>query len=359
MTRLFPSWNDNATATLPEALFEGRTVLVSGAGGSLGTALTLRLAQLPLKQLVLVDTSEYGLIRLKDRLERERPVTPSALTYVLGDVRIATDRTRCLSLAPSVVFHMAAYKHVPFLEDRPIPATQNNLLATADWLSECRAHDAVDRFVFVSTDKAVDPVGVMGATKALAERLIRGIQKSKQPELTPTVIRLCNVFGSRGSVVPRFCRRLRNGDPLPITHPEMERWFTTPDSAAQSVLQTIRHEAGTYVPARCKSIRIMQLARRLVQWADPEAEPNQWIQQVGLRPAERLHERLMAPEEKPGTEIDGDLIRARSDVSTPIKKTHADLDRLRQQCDAGATHLVRETLFDAMSRLKEKAWTPH
>lgn len=354
MSDLFPSWAEQEPAPLPVSFFRGRTILVSGAGGSLGTAVARILVDLPVQRIVLVDTSEHGLVRLKDRLQRTMPDESPDLKFILGDLRIAADRDRCLRTEPSVILHMAAYKHVPFLEDRPIAATQNNVLATADWLADCRAHNAVDRFTLVSTDKAVQPVGIMGATKAIAERLVNGIRRTETPGLSATTLRLCNVFGSRGSVVPRFCRRLGNGELLPVTHPDMERWFTTPAVAARSVLQTLRHEAGTYVPAMRQCIPILTLARHLVGWVRPNANPDNWIRRTEPRPGERLHEDVLAPNEHPGAAVEGELVQAEETAGSTMEHLRAHIDRLRQSCDAGDAETVREMLLtDALQTAVE------
>ena len=347
MADLFPSWAARRPCALPSAALRGQTVLVTGAGGSLGAALARRLSGLPLRRLVLVDTSEHSLVRLRQRLEARDPGPRT--TYRLADLRLAADRARVLRTGPTTVVHAAAYKHVPFLEARPIPATQNNLLATADWLADCRAHASVERFVLVSTDKAVRPVGVMGATKAAAEQLLVAARALDAPGLVPTTVRLCNIFGSRGSVVPHFCRRLRAGEALPVTHPDMERWFMAPAAAARAVLHGPRQAGGTYVPTECRTINIEALARRLVRWHRPSAEPEAWIRHVGLRAGERLEEALTAPPERPTASVEGPLERTQSRPAPPLDVLREDLDGLRRLCGAGRADAVRDRLV-TMSR---------
>jgi len=334
------------------------TILLTGAGGSLGRVLARRLADCPVERLLCLDTSEQGLVQLRDRLGTgEHGAQPTDRTngapdgpqpdveYVLADLRLATDRARALRADPDIVLHAAAYKHVPFLEERPIAAVQNNLLATAEWLQDCRRHAAVRRFVLVSTDKVVRPNGVMGRTKAVAEAVLRARRTDSASGLAATTVRLCNVFGSRGSVVPRFGRRLRAGEPLPVTHPDMERWFVTSAEAARAVLAALRHDPGTYVPTTGRCVRIDELARRLVRWHRPDDEPEAWIQYVGPRAGERLREALMAPEEQPGTPVEGGLRRAEARPSTqPAEALRRDLDRLRRSCQAGRAAAVRATL---------------
>jgi len=361
MADLFPEVEEAASpfgageeqSSLADAV-RGRTILLTGAGGSLGTVLARRLAAAPVERLLLLDTSEQGLVRLRERLgsgpanvQGEPPGKESAVStrpaidYLLADLRVPADRTRALRREPSIVIHAAAYKHVPFLEERPIAAVQNNLLATVDWLRACQSQSAVEQFVLVSTDKAVRPAGVMGATKAAAEHVLRDATAA----LDAKIARLCNVFGSRGSVVPRFCRRLREGQFLPVTHPEMERWFVSAEAAARAVLQTLRHEPGTYVPRRCERIRIEALARRLVQWHRPSASHETWIRHVGRRAGERLRESLLAPMEQPGDPVDGGLLRAQAVEHTIQPEFVAQcLERLRRHCQMGNAEVVNAYL---------------
>ena len=342
---LFPSRADREPPPLPTALLRDQSVLVTGAGGSLGGALARQLAALPLRRLILVDTSEHGLVQLQRRIDARDP-TPE-VTYRLADLRLPADRERVLRTGPTTVLHAAAYKHVPFLEERPIAAAQNNVLATADWRSACRAHGAPDRFVLVSTDKAVRPVSVMGATKAAAERIVRAAGADHGTSALPTtVVRLCNVFGSRGSVVPRFRRRLQNGEPLPVTHPDMERWFISPDAAARCVVQALRHGSGPYVPTACRSVNILRLAHRLVRWHRPAADPADWIRHTGRRAGERLRERRLADHERPGRPVTGDLLGARPSASPDREAVRAFVRRMRRHCKDGAPRKVRDALFE-------------
>jgi FlaA1/EpsC-like NDP-sugar epimerase len=371
--------------SLPKKAFRGEAVLVTGAAGSLGRALASRLAELPLEGLLLLDTSEHGLASLKEDLEGERlpqgGPDRGAIQYLLADLRIEADRRRALRAGPTAVIHAAAYKHVPFLETRPIAAAQNNLLATADWLRACRAVPSIDRFTFVSTDKAVSAknaastggatarAGVMAQTKAACERMACRVRQSATAFETTTA-RLCNVFGSRGSVVPRFCRRLREGRSLPVTDPEMERRFIGPEAAANAVLWASVQEGATYVPRAGRRVRVGELARRLVERTRPEAAPDEWIEEVGPRPGETRRERLLAASERPAIPAEGGLLRAReaSDLQVsrngqasqngtasptrqpstgPLRDT---IEKLRRTCRAGDEAAVRRLLREVATR---------
>ncbi len=332
------SWPES---TLPSsAALRGQTVLVTGAGGSLGRVLIHVLCQRPVRRVLALDASEHVLVRLRSALSDEaRPVE-----YVLGDLRHPADRQRALAPEPDVVIHAAAYKHVPFLEDRPIAAVQNNLLATVDWERACR-EAGVDRFLFVSTDKAVAPTSVMGRTKLWGEQWLRWRREQTATTDGPldyTTVRLCNLFGSRGSVVPRFLRHLRADEPLPLTHPDMHRWFMARADAAAATLSALTAPPGTYVPTACLYVSVVTLARRLVRWRRPAANLDEWIRWVGRRPGERLHESLWGSSEE--------LHRSERDALCGVKGPFPSafllqrIEALRTACAEGDAETVRDLL---------------
>jgi FlaA1/EpsC-like NDP-sugar epimerase len=332
------SWPEASLAS-PSPL-HGKTVLVSGAGGSLGRSLVQALCRRPVRRIVALDASEHVLVQLQSQLGDPAP----PVECVLGDLRLSADRQRALASEPDIVLHAAAYKHVPFLEDQPVAAVENNLLATVAWERACR-EAGVDQFVFVSTDKAVASTSVMGRTKLWGERWLRHRRASTAtagaaPALT--TVRLCNLFGSRGSVVPRFVRRLAAGEPLPVTHPDMHRWFMAPDDATETILCGLTASPGTYVPTSCLYVSIVTLARRLIQWDRPEAEPDEWIRWVGRRPGERLHEALWGREEDVRP-MDGGALR-RVDGPAPSASLAERIDALRDACAAGEADAVQRLL---------------
>ena len=340
------SWPD--VSLPPPSTLQGKTVLVSGAGGSLGQRLVRTLCRFPVGRILALDASEHMLVRLqsrlRDRISKGDGVLPS-VQYILGDLRLPTDRRRALSCEPDIVIHAAAYKHVPFLEDRPIAAVENNLLATIDWAQDCR-EAGVDRFVFVSTDKAVAPTSVMGRTKQLGEQWFRGSRSamggSNEHAPPSTTVRLCNLFGSRGSVVPRFLRRLEAEAPLPVTHPDMHRWFMAPTDASQAVVWALTVPPGTYVPTSCLYVSIPTLARRMIQWAWPETDPDDWIRWVGCRPGERLQEQLWGGGEE---SLPTDVSSLRR-VETPLDTSSLPerVACLREACAEGETEVVHRLL---------------
>lgn len=322
--------------------FRGQSVLITGAGGSLGRRLVRAFCRLQVREIVAVDASEHTLVRLRSGLREELAVEDRdvpALEFVLGDLRRASDRRRSLAYEPDIVVHAAAYKHVPFLEEQPIAAVENNLLATIDWAQECR-RAGIDRFVFVSTDKVVAPTSVMGRTKQLGEqwlRLSRGTSGGQALSPPSTTIRLCNLFGSRGSVLPRFLRRLEAEEPVPLTHPDMHRWFVASKDASGALLGALAESPGTYIPTACLYVSISTLAHRLVRWRYPGADTEEWIRRVGPRPGERLHEALWEDGEDVRRGGGRGLLRVTG--AAPPSSLLRRIEELRQACaadDAGA-----------------------
>jgi FlaA1/EpsC-like NDP-sugar epimerase len=280
------------TARLQEMLTD-ETVLVTGAGGSIGTELCEQLVRLDPDRLILVDMCEYNLYRLQNRLERRRHSVD--IEFSITDVRNrnATDRL-FRRHAPGVVIHTAAYKHVPMMERHPDAAFENNTMTTAHLVDLCDT-SGVDQFVFVSTDKAVEPQSVLGATKRLAEWYVR----SASTETRCKIVRFGNVFGSQGSVVPLFEQRLKAGEPLPVTHPDMERYFMTAHEACSLILQTLLHDTHpVYLLRMGEPVRIEWLARQMVQAYYPDVVADRMIEYIGKRPGEKLSERLITPSER-------------------------------------------------------------
>jgi FlaA1/EpsC-like NDP-sugar epimerase len=270
----------------------GRTVLVTGAGGSIGAELSRQLTALSPARLLLVDVSESHLHQLETTLRAQAPSVD--LSFVLADLR---DGSRIGGLLareePDVVLHTSAYKHVPLMERYPAEAARNNTLATAQLLQLCE-NNGVEQFVFVSTDKAVAPENVLGATKRWAEWYVR----TAQPPVQARTVRFGNVFGSDGSVVPRFREHLAAGTPLPVTHPDMERYFMTAEEACQLLLQTLLFTGRpTYLLKMGDPVSIQWLAEEFVRRWYPERAPQDMIEYVGPRPGEKLSEQLVAPGE--------------------------------------------------------------
>ncbi len=271
----------------------GRTVLVTGAGGSIGSELCRQLAQLQLARLVLVELSEFNLYSIEQELSHDHPALP--LVRLVADVKdLASMRHICQRWRPHVVFHAAAYKHVPLMEDdNAAAALRNNTLGThhaALAAAECGA----ERFVLISTDKAVNPTNVMGASKRAAER-VASAMASEHPGTRFMAVRFGNVLGSSGSVIPKFKEQIARGGPVTVTHPDIIRYFMTiPEAARLVLLAAATGESGqVLVLDMGEPVRIVDLARQLIRLAGHTPDEIE-IRFVGLRPGEKLYEELLA-----------------------------------------------------------------
>jgi FlaA1/EpsC-like NDP-sugar epimerase len=280
------------------AYLRGRTVLVTGGGGSIGSELCRQIARVGAKLLVLVDHSENGLFEIRRELEEERHFARTAA--VLADCKDATRMREVFAEhQPSVVFHAAAYKHVPLMEENPVEAVRNNAVATRI-VASAAGEAAVERFVLVSTDKAVSPATVMGASKALAEWAIEAAQNRWKGTRYASV-RFGNVLGSSGSVVPIFRRQIAQGGPVTVTDERMTRYFMTIPEAVQLIIRSGELSTGgeVFVLEMGDPVRIMDLARNMVRLAGLEPEVDIGIEVIGRRPGEKLHEDLFNPGERP------------------------------------------------------------
>ena len=274
-------------------LFSGQTVLVTGAGGSIGSELCRQIARLGARRLVCVDLSEYGLYALEQELRQAHPGMEGV--YYACNVR-DDERLRAIGCEhrPTVVFHAAAYKHVPLMEEHnAIEALRTNAIGT---LHAARAAAACGarRFVLVSTDKAVNPTNVMGASKRLAELMVQAVALQEQGTEFVSV-RFGNVLGSSGSVVPLFTRQIARGGPVTVTHPEIVRYFMTIPEAAQLVLQAglVGRSGQICVLDMGEPVKIVELARMLIRLSG-KTEQEVPITFSGLRPGEKLYEELLA-----------------------------------------------------------------
>ena len=277
------------------AFLADRTVLITGAGGSIGAELARQIAGFAPRNLVLFDSSEYALYSIEQEFRDARAAV--ALVSAIGD---AKDERRVGELfarhRPHVVFHAAAYKHVPLMEgENAYEAVANNVLST---LVVARAAQAAGtgKFVLISTDKAVNPVNVMGASKRLAELLCQSLQAAGRTEMV--IVRFGNVLGSTGSVVPRFRAQLARGGPLTVTHPDIQRYFMSIPEAAQLVLQAALMGKGgeIYVLDMGEAVKIADLARQMIRLSGL-SESDIRIEYTGLRPGEKLYEEPLADSE--------------------------------------------------------------
>jgi FlaA1/EpsC-like NDP-sugar epimerase len=269
---------------------QGRVVLVTGAAGSIGSELCRQIARFSPLALVGLDCAETPLFYLEREMVRSIPEL--AFHPELGDFGRAEFVERVLRRhRPAILYHAAAYKHVPLLENQVFAAVENNIFGT--WqMALAAARYGVDDFVLISTDKAVRPAGIMGATKRMAELALRALQK---PQGTRFItVRFGNVLASNGSVVLLFKEQIAAGGPLTVTHPEMRRYFMTVTEAAQLVLQAFSIGRGgeTFVLDMGKPIKIVDLARNLIRLSNWQPDREIEIQFTGVRPGEKLFEEL-------------------------------------------------------------------
>jgi FlaA1/EpsC-like NDP-sugar epimerase len=270
----------------------GNTVMVTGAAGSIGSELCRQIARLAPARLVMFEIAESPLFDLEHEMREKFPKVP--LVPVIGDVR---DRRRVREIVgscqPAVIYHAAAYKHVPVMEVHPVEAVKNNVLGTRI-VAEAAAEYGVDRFVLVSSDKAVRPTNVMGATKRVAELIVQNMNGSGQ-ETTFVAVRFGNVLDSVGSVIPIFRKQLETTGKLTITDPDASRYFMLIPEAAGLILQAGAMAAGgeVFVLDMGKPVRIVDLAKNMIRLSGKELGVDAEIVYTGLRPGEKLHEELV------------------------------------------------------------------
>jgi FlaA1/EpsC-like NDP-sugar epimerase len=276
-------------------LLAGRRVMVTGAGGSIGSELCLQIAAQRPDTLVLFERSENSLYAINNVLN-DRGYS-AGVHAVIGDV---TDVTRLdpifAQYRPEIVFHAAAHKHVPLMESNPCEAVKNNVIGTR-LLAETAARHGVGRFVLISTDKAVNPSSVMGVTKRVAELIVANQQHEGGTKFL--TVRFGNVLGSNGSAIPRFLDQIKSGGPITITHPEVRRYFMLLPEAVQLVLHVAwqGRDGGTYVLDMGEQIKVADMARNLVRMSGLVPDEDIQLSYVGLRPGEKLYEELIGSRE--------------------------------------------------------------
>jgi FlaA1/EpsC-like NDP-sugar epimerase len=297
---------------------EGEVVMVTGAGGSIGSELCRQISRVAPRKLILLDHAEDNLFRIQRELEDDRHVHPSSLAVVLADCKEG-ERMREVFAEhrPTVVFHAAAYKHVGLMELNPVEAVRNNALATRLMARVAGEHD-VRRFVQVSTDKAVSPATVMGASKALAEFAVEAAQ-ARWPNTRYAIVRFGNVLGSSGSVVPIFRRQIALGGPLTVTDKRMTRYFMTIPEAVQLVIRAGSLGAGgeIFVLEMGQAVSIWQLAETMIELSGLRPGEDIVIEEVGRRPGEKLFEELFNPYERTQPTPADKILRAERDRLDP------------------------------------------
>jgi FlaA1/EpsC-like NDP-sugar epimerase len=331
----------------------GETVLVTGAGGSIGAELCRQIARVEPARLVLVEQSESALFDVERELLDERDF--SAVATVLGD---CGDRAKMSQVferyRPGVVFHAAAYKHVALLEANPLEAVRNNAIATR-MIAEVAVEYGAARFVLVSTDKAANPKNLLGQSKALCEWIVEAYGHRDDIHTRFVAVRFGNVLNSSGSVIPIFRRQIEKGGPVTVTHPEMTRYFMTIPEAVSLIVQAgaIGGRGQVYVLDMGEPVKIIDLARNMIRLSGKEPETEIPIAFVGVRPGEKLHEELWTEGEAVGPTSHPKILRA---ARPPIdgEWLEEELAELERMVECGETLDVVSKLA-AMLREPQRA----
>jgi FlaA1/EpsC-like NDP-sugar epimerase len=329
----------------------GETVLVTGAGGSIGSELSRQIAALGAERIILVDHTENALVGIERELAYERNF--NATVPVLADVKNRPKMRRVFDrYRPAVVFHAAAYKHVPLIEANPVESVRNNVFGTSV-VAEVASEFGCKRFVLVSTDKAVNPKNVLGQTKAVCEWIAEAAAAREHNGTQFISVRFGNVLGSSGSVIPLFRRQIARGGPVTVTHPEMTRYFMTIPEAVQLIIQAgaIGESGEIYVLDMGPPVRIIDLAHNMIRLSGKEPEVDIEIEFIGVRPGEKLHEELWARGENAEPTSHPKILRCATSPVDPLwlEDELAELERL---VEAGET-------LDVVNRLGLMVRAPH
>jgi FlaA1/EpsC-like NDP-sugar epimerase len=326
-----------------EAIVSGQAVMVTGAGGSIGSEIVRQLARFAPRLVVLLGRGENSLYVVERELDRDFP----QLSYcsVIADVR---DRNRLEQVfgkfEPHTVFHAAAHKHVPLMEANPEEAILNNVLGTRN-VAELSVAHGVRCMVNISSDKAVNPTSIMGATKRIGEYAVQAASANAAPGQVLLSVRFGNVLGSRGSVIPLFKEQIRAGGPVTVTHRDMQRYFMTIPEATQLVLQaaSVGHNGEIYILDMGEPVRILDLARDLIRLSGLEPDEDIAIEFSGIRPGEKLFEELLADREVGARALVDGVFVARTPSIDP-ERLRATIDELEAWALAGRAEAIRATL---------------
>ena len=291
-----------------EAVVSGRRILLTGAGGSIGSALAQAVIRMEPQLLILLDNSERNLHEID--LELANTADRNSYKSILGDIcdaKLLSDVFK--HYRPEVVYHAAAFKHVPLMESNPFAAVRNNALGTAGLAGIAQA-EGVTKFVMVSTDKAVNPISVMGASKRVAEL---ALQSLSNPKHRLSAVRLANVLGSQGSVVPRFLTQISQGGPVTVTHPDVSRYFLTIGEAVELILLAgLEDSGGIFVPQVSGPVKILDVAVELINDNRTESGKDIPVTFTGLRPGDKMSEEFLSQDESTQPTSDSRLLRLKT-----------------------------------------------
>jgi FlaA1/EpsC-like NDP-sugar epimerase len=332
----------------------GKVVLVTGAGGSIGSELCRQILNAGPARLLLIEQSEFALYAIHQELEEKWPGKESCLVPLLASVQDGDRMREIMSIwRPNTVYHAAAYKHVPLVEHNPAEGIKNNVLGTLS-AAQAAMEQGVADFVLISTDKAVRPTNIMGASKRLAEMVLQALAADSQ-RTKFAMVRFGNVLGSSGSVVPKFRQQIRDGGPVTLTHPDITRYFMTIPEAAQLVIQAGAMAKGgdVFVLDMGQSVKIMDLAVRMIELSglslrdadNPDGDIE--IEITGLRPGEKLYEELLIGD-NPELTHHPRIMKAHEDF-LPWPALEDKLNALRIALDANDVGVIRTMLQQLIS----------
>lgn len=307
----------------------GKTILLTGAGGSIGSALAKAIVRMAPRLLILLDHSERNLNQID--LELAAATDDNLHISALGDIcdaKLLSELFR--RYRPEVVYHAAAFKHVPLMESNPIAVVRNNALGTAT-LAEISREEGAAIVVMLSTDKAVNPISMMGASKRLAEL---ALLRWNRPKTRMSAVRLGNVLASQGSVVPRFLHQISRGGPVTVTHRDASRYFLTIDEAVDLILLASRLEGycGIFVPQLGPPVKIVDLALQLIADAKSKSGKDVPVVFTGLRPGDKISEEFLSPNESVEPTTDRRLFRVNT-ADIPTNRFDAGLAKLSKSVD--------------------------
>ncbi len=332
-----------------KAVLRKKVILVTGAAGSIGSELCKQLLEYEPEMLIALDTNETGLFDLVNSVRLH--VSSGLLFPFIGDIKDFPRISRLFAQArPQVVFHAAAYKHVPLLEQFPDQAVQTNAIATYR-LCQVAQKYGVERFLYISSDKAAAPVSVLGASKRFGEVIVQSFAQSMSYSTQFCAVRFGNVIGSRGSVVPIFAGQIECGGPVTVTDPEATRYFMTIAEACGLVIMTsaIAEQGGLYMLDMGKPIRILDLAKKMIRLHGLREGQDIPIVYTGLRPGERLHETLVAANEEPLPTVHSKILRIVHTYELPALSTIAQwMQILENSLHTESLEQLREQLFELM-----------
>ncbi len=331
------------------AYLRGKNVLITGAGGSIGSELCRQVCRYAPARLILFERAETPLYEIELDLRTGFKDTAIKIVPLLGDIQNANQLDRVFArYQPQVIFHAAAYKHVPMLESQPWKAVENNIRGTRNLVEAAKKH-RVERFVLVSTDKAVRPTNVMGASKRIAEMLLQSQNGANSSGTQFMIVRFGNVVGSAGSVIPLFKKQIKQGGPLTVTHPEITRYFMTITEACQLILQAgaiggkKKGGAEIFILKMGTPVKIIDMARDMIRLSGLEPEVDISIEITGLRPGEKLHEELISEGENV-TPTTHQKIMVLNGNESNLVTLNGKIDRLMKFADQQDDKNIRETI---------------